>query len=509
MKQLFHLSPLFTNHMVLQRDAYVPIWGTADNGLKIQVEICGQKKAAVCANGQWRVLLAPLPGGGPFPMKISCGEDQRLLEDVMFGDVFIAAGQSNMEFPLQDELHGSTELKKEFPMSIRYYAVPQIEYEDETQRIPNLPEGSWELCSETSAREFSAIAHYFAQGLSRLQPKVPIGIIGCNKGGTSAACWISEASLQCQPELQETYVKPYLEAIEGQSGEAEAAGMAAYESVLQTYQKRLAAYQAEHPEASLNEVKRVVGHTPWPPPFGRKCFLRPSGLYHTMLQKIVPYKAKAVLWYQGEEDTAHCKLYEKLLTCLLQDWRRDFTDLDLPFLIVQLPGYRDDKADKPADSWAIVWDAQRRVVQQIPHTGLVVALDCGEEYNIHPLDKQPVAERLLRLAQQLLYGAVAAGMPPLYREMKQRGDELELRFAFAPGDGFLPGQAVRGVTLADASGSYVPVQAKTEENSVIVCVQDKTAPFSVRYAWANNPQDADLKSRQGLLASPFCTAGEK
>lgn len=503
--RLFELSPLFTDHMVLQREAAIPIWGTAENGRKIQVELCGQKKAAVCANGQWRVILTPLPAGGPFTMKISCGDDPLVLQDVLLGDVYIAAGQSNMEFMLQDELHGKEAIAAAHNEAVRYYDLPRIEFEDGCRRRPELPEAVWELCTPQTAANFSAIAHYFAQEIA-VRQKVPVGIINCSKGGTSAACWLSEQALCAEPELQDVYWLPYQKAVACLSDDEEDEQMEAYQRAVAVYEQKLADYEQAHPQETLNEVKCQVGHTPWPPPAGRKCFVRPCGLYHTMLQKIVPYRAKAVLWHQGEEDTSHPELYARLLHALILNWRRDFTSPGLPFLIVQLPSYEETGAGKAKDSWARLREAQLQAVRSTEGTGLVVTLDTGEAYNVHPADKRPVAERLARLAEELLYHADTSGQSPLCRAVCRRGSSVEAEFTLSPGDAFCPGeQELQGFELCGRDGRFRTAKARIAGPDRVIVTQPLIAnPTAVRYAWKNYFPQAQLITQSGLLASPFC-----
>ncbi len=503
--RLFELSPLFTDHMVLQREAAIPIWGTAENGRKIQVELCGQKKAAVCANGQWRVILTPLLAGGPFTMKISCGDDLLVLQDVLLGDVYIAAGQSNMEFMLQDELHGKEAIAAAEQEAVRYYDLPRIEFEDGGRRVPDLPEASWEICTPQSAAHFSAIAHYFAQEIAARQ-QVPVGIINCSKGGTSASCWLSEQALNADPELQDVYWLPYQKAVACLSDEEEDEQMEAYQHAVAVYEQKLADYEQEHPHEPLNEVKRKVGHTPWPPPAGRKCFVRPCGLYHTMLQKIVPYRAKAVLWYQGEEDTSHPELYARLLQALIFNWRKDFTSPRLPFLIVQLPSYEETGEQKPQDSWARLRDAQLQAVRSTEETGLVVTLDTGEAYNVHPADKHPIAMRLARLAEEMLYHAGRSGQSPLCKTVCRRGRSVEAEFVLSPGDAFCAnGQELQGFELCGRDGCFRTAKARIAGADRVIVTQPLIEhPTAVRYGWKNYFPQAQLITQSGLLASPFC-----
>jgi len=490
--------------MVLQRECKVPVWGKATDGEKIKIEFCSQEKEGISKDGKWSILLDPLTVGGPFTMTAHCGDEAIVLKDILIGDVFVAAGQSNMEFRLKDELQGTQAIAESYCEQIRYYNVPQIEYEDEMRKIPDFMDGKWEVCSPENSGDFSAVAYYFAKELYE-DIKVPIGIINCNKGGTSASCWMDESYLAVDPELKKIYLDKYLETIEHSTEAQEDQRTTGYMEKLQEYMKDLEEYKEAHPEMSLGEVKKVVGHTPWPPPLTRKTFVRPSGLYHTMLEKILPYRVKAVLWYQGEEDTVNCLLYEKLFTQLIQNWRQAFRDETLRFIFVQLPYYDDDKMDKHKNSWAILRDQQLAVWRNVAYTDMVVAVDCGEKYNIHPVNKQPVGHRLALMAREQIYHENINAHSPLYRSMEVLQDgRVLLNFDFTSQDGLaIDGKKLKGFEVCGEDDCFVTATAFVDDiNRVVVYQESVKHPKIVRYGWKNY-DEVNLYNKKGLPAVPF------
>ncbi|WP_066023147.1 MULTISPECIES: sialate O-acetylesterase [Clostridium] len=503
---MFKLNSMFTDNMVLQRESKVPIWGTAIDGEKVQVEFCSQKQETICVNGKWNIILDVLNAGGPFDMKVICGSYEMVLKNILIGDVFIAAGQSNMEYKLKDSMYGKEEIEHSYSENIRYYSVPQIEYEDENKRIPNFEEGKWETCSPESSENFSAVAHYFAKNLYKYV-NVPIGIISCNKGGTSASCWIDERYLLRDESIKKAYLDDYLDAVKDMTEEEEDKRNSEYLKVVQKYNCKLEKYKKDNPHKSMSEVKKAVGHTPWPPPFGKKSYLRPSGLYSTMFRKVVPYKVKAVLWYQGEEDTQNCTLYKKLFNCLIENWREDFKNPKLKFVFVQLPYYYDDKEEKPKNSWAILRDNQLSVMRNTENTDMIVTIDCGEKFNIHPVNKKPIGERLALMVRNRIYKENINGYSPIYKSMEIEAGRIIIYFDFTRDDSLVikGGDELKGFEISGEDNKFVYAKAYIDGgNKVIVYNKNIKNPKKVRYGWKNY-DEVNLYNKSGLPASPFRT----
>jgi sialate O-acetylesterase len=233
---------------------------------------------------------------------------------------------------------------------------------------------------------------------------------------------------------------------------------------------------------------------------------QPGGLYNGLIAPLLPYTIKGVLWYQGESNTKNPADYQALTTSLIADWRAHFQQPNLPFLYVQLANYMAAKKEPAESNWAAVRDSQRRLLS-VPHTGMAVITDVGEWNDIHPLDKQTVGHRLALAAQNVAYGdkkIVASG--PLYQSTQTTGNKVTLKFSNL-GEGLITkGNApLAGFTIAGADHHFVPAQARIENNKILVWSDQVPLPVAVRYAWADNPTDANLTNREGLPASPFRT----
>lgn len=237
----------------------------------------------------------------------------------------------------------------------------------------------------------------------------------------------------------------------------------------------------------------------------------PSLLFNGMLQPVLAYGFKGMLWYQGESNVARAAQYERLLPGLIQDlrgrkgWSKGLGDF--PFYQVQLA------ADQPwqlnrltGSAWAELREAQTRTLR-LPHTGLVVTSDVADEGNLHPRNKQVVGERLAGLALLQQKGGKNAWQAkgPVYRRMKLRGREIELHFDHAPDGLASTGSKLEGFTIADASGQFQPAQARIVGQTVLVHSDSIKHPVAVRFGWVDNPQQNNLFNRAGLPAVPFRT----
>ena len=246
-----------------------------------------------------------------------------------------------------------------------------------------------------------------------------------------------------------------------------------------------------------------------PPTPGTTTFqYQPGGLYNGMIAPVLPYAVKGVLWYQGESNTAHPQEYQALLTGLIADWRSHAGQPTLPFVYAQLPNFMAVKKEPSESGWAALRDAQRRTLA-VPHTSMAVLLDVGEWNDIHPLDKLTVGHRLALAAEKVAYGdakVVASG--PLYQSASTAGNKITLTFR-DPGSSLVAkgGGPLTGFAVAGADQKFVWAQARIEGNKVVVWSDQVPAPVAVRYAWADNPEGANLYNQAGLPASTFQTDG--
>ncbi|GAB2780004.1 sialate O-acetylesterase [Hymenobacter latericoloratus] len=247
-----------------------------------------------------------------------------------------------------------------------------------------------------------------------------------------------------------------------------------------------------------------LGATLPPTPGTTSFHFQPGALFNGMIAPVLPYALKGVLWYQGESNASRPQDYQALMTSLIGDWRAQFRRPDLPFLYVQLASFMAMRPEPGESGWAEIRDAQRRTLA-VPRTAMAVALDAGEWNDIHPLDKQTVGHRLALAARQVAYGdkkVVASG--PLYQSMQVSGNQATLRFT-SVGGGLVAkgGGPLKYFAVAGPDKKFVWAQARLEGNTVVVWSDAVATPVFVRYAWADNPEGANLYNQEGLPASPF------
>ncbi|MFD0671218.1 sialate O-acetylesterase [Cohnella sp. GCM10027633] len=480
------LNRLFTDHMVLQRDRSVPVWGTGADGVEVTVRCQDVSARTVVRNGEWKVSLPALHAGGPFELVAEGGEDRIVLRDVLVGDVWLAGGQSNMEWRIAVSANPEREVAEADWPTLRFYDVPRVAYDDGQAHA-----GAWTVCTPETASEISAVGYHFARTLIGALD-VPIGIIGCNWGGTSASCWVPEESIAGDPDLR-VYLDEYRGTIAAQGpGDVERLEAEYQAQVDEFVRKEQAGYKGEE-----------LGYFPWPPPMSERSFLRPNGLYGTMLEPTVPYGIKGFIYYQGESDANRAGTYDKLLGIMIAKWRADWGDESLPFLFVQLPGYGDG-TDREHDTfnWPNLREAQQRVTEQVRDAFMAVILDCGEELDIHPKNKRPVGERLAGIALGEVYGRDVSCYGPMFRELDIDGGKAIVRFAHAESGLVAPGGELLGFEIAGSDGRFVPAEAKIVGGAVEASSTAVPAPSAVRYAWASWPE-VTLFGGNGLPAAPF------
>lgn len=484
-------APLFTDHMVLQREKEIVLWGTARDGARVVAEIAGLRAASDAANGSWRLALPAAPAGGPHRLAIAAGGESIVFEDVWFGDVWLAGGQSNMEWPLSDSSNGEAEIAAsgDYPL-IRYYDVPKVAYDDGIDRP-----SAWRISGPETSGRFSAVAYHFAKRV-HAQTGVPIGILGCNMGATSASCWVPEETLERDGELR-IYLDEFRALVQDFD-------WTAYEAAEKAFH---AAFEAHQAAERAGTPKEVLGPVPWPPPMSPKSFMRPNGLYGTMLKPAAPYTLKGFLYYQGESDAHRPLLYDRLLEALILHWRELWSDDRLPFLFVQLTSFGCD-GNPHGEEWAMLRESQALVAERVPNTAMAVTLDCGERDDIHPREKRTVGERLAMLALEDVYGILTHCTGPVFQAMKADGDGKAKLFFRCGGElRTIDGAPPAGFELCGPDMAYAPADARIDGHRVVLRSERVTRPVAARYGWANDP-GANLADSFGLPAAPFRTNRE-
>ena len=327
---------LFQDGCVLQRQKEIAVWGEGPEGEEVTVALAGSRAVCRVENGSWRCTLPPMEAAEGLCMEITCQKETLSIRDVSVGEVWIAGGQSNMEFFLcydaqwEDMQCAAHENKNP---RIHMFNVPRLAFPGHDKDVSEC--GYWFEEEDDAWPYFSAPGYSFARSLQPVLG-VPVGIIGCNWGGTSASTWLEESWLKEAP--LDVYLKEYEASVAGKDlEELKAASVKAF--ALEDSMEHRREWAGVMYGIGLEEQKEWMKRPAGPEnPMGPYNVGRPGGLYHQMLEKIIPFSARGVLWYQGESDEGHAEIYDRLFTAMIRCWRKSFGQ-ELPFLYVQLAPY--------------------------------------------------------------------------------------------------------------------------------------------------------------------------
>lgn len=632
-----------SDRMVLQRDVELKIWGWADAGEKVTVRFRGRHYFTEADKaGNWHVMLPAQAAGGPFIMEVN----ERIIRDVLVGDVWLMSGQSNQENPIHRLVEKFPEIETTNNHMIRHYKVPTANTPMELQE--DIAVGNaWTSATSSDVLRWTSLAFFFASETYR-HTGVPVGVIVSSLGGSDIKSWVSQehlksatdpaqyaelkglpASLQStsmiKPEGVANYVidrEAYdaLQTVKTDRGETEGWQRPETDdrdwadiSLPSTWAEKGiktkgAIWYRKHftcPESMVGRHARIymgrmqdddrvyvngvlVGHTAYfgPPrkydipagvlregdnvvtlrleakngwgevvpdkpykiqgdedvvslegewkyrvgydlreaaPYEARLKNLPqvgSGLYNGMIYPLRHWKVRGAVWYQGETNAGKPQEYYPMLRGLIENWRELWQQPELPFMLVQLPNYMQQRAQPTDSGWARLREAQLTALYTIPHTSLATTYDVGEWNDIHPLDKKSVAQRLFLGARRLTFGEKVVSEGPVYKSMKVEKDRIVLEFetrgrglkvrtveATSPHKNLLPDtdSALKHFAIAGTDKKFVWAKAEIRGNKVIVSSPEVPEPVAVRYAWSDNPVEANLVNKDGLPASPFRT----
>lgn len=500
---MLRAAAVFSDHMVLQRNKKICVFGEGDTDREIAVTLGEDRVLTRCRNGRWTAYLPEREAQENLCMEISDGQECIRFTDIAVGEVWLAGGQSNMELELKDAEGGKEILQSgDFPL-IRFYYTPKQAYKAaDFEKVER--DSHWKRFGEQDAANWSAVGFYFAQELAR-RLQVTVGVIGCNWGGTSASCWMSRDAILAR-EATRSYVEDYENSEAIQKSEAEQIReYQEYQAYQEDWDKRAAAVYEKEPMMAFDKVQELIGLCRYPGPMNCANFTRPSGLYETMLKRVAPYTLRGFIYYQGESDDHRPQDYYALFTSLIEQWRQDWGDERLPFLMVQLPMHR-YQHDPDTKSWCIIRESQMRAFQMLRNTGIAVAIDCGQFHEIHPKNKKPVGERLALQALWDVYQVIdeKEAFGPIYRDFLYRDGGMELSFDYAQ-DGFVcRGEEISGFELAGGDGVFREARAVFEGDRVFLHSPEIKEPVMARYLWTNYGE-VTVFGANGLPMAPFRT----
>ncbi|MFW5757865.1 MAG: sialate O-acetylesterase [Bacteroidota bacterium] len=617
------MPAIFSDHMVLQRNKELTFWGWADSRERVKITIGDQTKTTRAGkNGQWSVKIDPLQTGEPLEILVKGKNSQLHFTNVLVGDVWLASGQSNMEWPVSRSDNPDEEIQMANHPEIRLF---DVERKMSITPLDDLETTSWQECTPENIPSFSAVAYFFGRHLHK-ELDVPIGLINSSWGGTIAETWMSKESMLELDDFKDVMSNPpdmepeemakeaerknreWIEKIEKNDlgmqqnweipdfddtawktmtlpGLWEKQGLADLDGVVwfrktftlteeqasqnimvnlgpvddsdytfingvlagKTLNKYADIRKYEVPPKNLKpgtntiavrvidtgggggfwadnendmyifasderinlagEWKYAVGIKTQRQPVVRSGpNIYPTLLFNGMINPFTDFQIKGVIWYQGESNASRAYQYREIFPALINDWRTQWNDPELPFFFVQLANYMD--ADlKPVDSqWAELREAQT-IALSLPKTGMAVAIDIGEADDIHPRNKQDVGKRLALNALKITYNKNIVHSGPMYKSMMIEDDKVRIQFDHTGGGlrvkdkyGYL-----KGFAIADNSNVFHWAKAYIDGNEVVVYNEKIKDPVHVRYAWGNNPEDANLYNAEGLPASPFRT----
>lgn len=467
------MPEIYGDGMVLQRNKPLKISGTANAGEKITVSINGISESTIASNtGKWTITLPPLKENTGLTMTVTAGKEKLTFEDVAVGEVWLASGQSNMEFRLkQSSTFQDSKNMLNDPL-FRFYDMKPIAYTDReewsdeqkkpTDNLQHYLPSSWQQSNDNTAPEFSAVAWYFGKML-RDSLNVPVGILSNAIGGSNAESWVDIESLEHNiPEIlvnwrSNDYVMPWA-------------------------QKRAGENTGTDDEGKLHRH-----------PY------EPSYLYAAGIRPLASYPIEGVIWYQGESNAHNTMLHEKIFPVLVESWRETWDNEEMPFLFTQL-----SSINRP--SWPVFRNSQRILASKIPGVEMVVSSDQGDSLDVHPRNKKPIGERLGRQALNKVYGMknVVPEGPSIISAKKGTDNTVVLTFENAEGLTTSDGLSPLTFEIAEYEGLFQPVEKVviTPDNKLVVYAPEGMNPHIVRYGWQPFTR-ANLVNGASLPTSTF------
>ncbi len=521
------LNPLFSDHMVLQRDRAVPVWGNASPGEKVSVDFAGQTVQATADDkGNWKAELPPLTASAESRPLTAKGANTVTVNDVVVGDVWLASGQSNMDSPMSSGSAAAGLPEANDPL-LRFFTVTKsVAAEPQTD-----VKGQWLTTTPDNAKNFSAIAYFFAREIRKSQ-NIPVGVIRSSWGGTPIRTWMSLVSIEKapplakalaewesarakhlatkdQPQVMEDYyrdMKDWETNVEPAFKAAKKAHPAAVAAAKAAGQPAPPSPQPERPEPEMPN--------PIAMPSASKRPSVPTITYNAMIAPLAPFALKGVLWYQGEADVSRHADYRELFPRLIEGWRGDFRQPELPFLFVQLPPNGTDPTPVATQGLAFMRDAQASALN-LPAAGMAVTIDIGDPADVHPDNKVHTGGRLALVARNKVYGENVVASGPVYQSHEIKDGAVRIKFDHTGGGlvtGVAPWRAKNaapvptdrlvGFFLAGADRKWVEADARIDGDTVIVSSASVPAPVAVAYGWNASPT-VNLYNKEGLPAAPF------
>ena len=462
------MSEIYTDGMVLQREVPLDIHGKADAGRKVTVMFAGQKVQTVANNrGEWSVTLQPMKAARNLMLVVESDKTKKVFRDVAVGEVWLCSGQSNMAFTLQQAATAARDIPNVSDADLRFFDMKAnwqtndvawpLSAIDSLNHLQYFAPTSWRGATPETAGQFSAVAYYFGKML-RDSLQVPVGLV-CNAvGGAPTEAWIDRNTLETRfPAVLNDWL---------------------HNDFIQQWVRERAA-------KNISNVGGTSARHPYEP-----CYLYESGML-----PLLQYRVKGVVWYQGESNAHNMEAHERLFKLLVDSWRTNMKNEEMPFYFVQL-----SSLNRP--SWPWFRDSQLRLMRQLPGVGMAVSSDVGDSLDVHPTHKLEVGERLARWALCKTYAKKVVPSGPLFSRAWREGSTAVVEFDYADGLTTSDGNPLRCFEVAETDGLFYPAEAEISGGKVRLSSDKVRTPHFVRYSWQPFTR-ANMVNADGLPASTF------
>ena len=503
---------VFQDNMIIQRDKPFVIWGTGTPGKRIFVKIQGRMETAfVNGNGKWLLKFPALETSFDETMELWDEHCHKVFRQIAVGEVWLAAGQSNMEFFMRYDKDFPLEKQRCFLPGLRFFDYPEVAVEGELLEKDFSNLGFWRRAEPEDLEYFSAVAYYFGKDLLETL-HVPVGIIGCNWGGTRAVCWMDEA---CARQAALPWLEDYEKCLKDGQKVSEARELyrknpandrahpfddPASDRMNYGITKEELEFFIKFGQDQENPANWLFPEHPW----------RPCGLYHTMLEKVIPYGIRGVLWYQGESDEAHADIYGRVLRGLIVCWRNAWGE-GLPFIIAQLAPFG-DHIPGAGDNWPLIRRAQQETSESMENVYIVSTGDVGLPYDIHPKEKRPVGQRMAWMARGKIYKEPFLCEAPRVKAARLLENDLRMTFDNC-GTGLWRQSGSKEYFKLYADGRLIPESAYTVEvlgDEMILHIKNDISFSEITVEFAQmSYYNIDVYNSSGIPALPFAVSCQR
>lgn len=469
------LPSLISDNMVIQQGVPVHIWGKADPGERVTLKISDQIRQTVAnEGGNWQIWLHPMKASKPLTMTVS-GKNTLTVKNILPGEVWFAAGQSNMEWSVRKSNNSKEEMAHANFPEIRFFDAERSFSDTEKTSIA----GKWVICSPQTVAEMTGAGYFFARGIHQ-NLKLPIGLIDASWGATRCEAWTPIEAFENDSRLNYWTNK--------------------WDIYQRDFPKLKEEFKLKHTswKEKVKEAKQSGAEIPREPREPkRKTKFEPSVIYNGVVAPICNYTIKGVIWYQGENNAYKDETYayRYLFQTMIELWRDAWKQGDFPFIYAQLSILHKHPY------WPVLRESQSEALK-LKNTAMVATYDIGDSTDAHFKNKQEVGKRLVLAARKLVYGDDIVASGPTFRQLTKEGDSLRIWFDHAEGLDSSDGNELTDFEIAGDDGKFYGAKAKLDGNTILIYNEKVAHPSIARYAFKDIIV-GNLVNGSGLPAFPF------